>query len=72
MVRALLVPLAATITGGIVFNAATIAMPKLIEERIAALADAPMLIGLAAACIYACGAASQWPEELTGGLAAAE
>lgn len=60
MIRAFLVLLAVTVTGGIVFNAATIAMPKLIEERIAALADAPLLIGLFAAGIYAFGALSQW------------
>jgi MFS family permease len=59
LIRAFLGLLVATITGGIVFNAATITVPKLLAERIGALDDAPILIGLLAAMVYAFGAMSQ-------------
>jgi MFS family permease len=59
LIRAFLVLLTATVTGGLVFNAATIAVPKLLAERIGALDNAPVLIGLLAAVIYAFGAMSQ-------------
>ena len=59
LIRAFAVLFAVTVTGGIVFNAATIAVPKLLAERVATLNDAPILIGLLAAIIYAFGAMSQ-------------
>jgi MFS family permease len=59
LIRAFVVLLAVTVTGGIVFNAATIAVPKLLAERIGALENAPILIGMLAAVIYAFGAMSQ-------------
>ena len=59
LIRAFLVLLVATVTGGVVFNAAIIAVPKLLSERIAALDNAPVLIGLLAAFVYAFGAMSQ-------------
>jgi len=59
LIRAFLVLAVATVTGGVAFNAAIVALPKLLSERIAALDNAPMLIGLLAAFIYAFGAMSQ-------------
>jgi len=59
LVRAFAVLLAVTMTGGIVFNAATIAVPKLLAERIGALENAPILIGMLAALVYSFGALSQ-------------
>ncbi len=59
LVRAFIVLIAVTIVGGIVFNAATIAVPKLLAERLPSIENLPLAIGLLAAAVFATGAMSQ-------------
>ena len=47
------------VTGGVVFNAVGISLPKLFEERIDVLAATPGWVGAAAAVVYLAGAVAQ-------------
>lgn len=59
MIRAFAVLMVATAVGGLVFNAATVSLPKLLQERAGFLGTTPMLIGLMASLIYMFGAVAQ-------------
>jgi MFS family permease len=49
----------ATICSGVIFNATTIVMPKLFDERLSALVDTPLGVGTLVAGIYAVAAMAQ-------------
>lgn len=49
----------ATSTGGIIFNATTVSMPKLFDERLAALTDTTLGIGLLVCIVYLIAAMAQ-------------
>jgi len=62
--RALVVRVFAVLTivvlvGGLIFQGATIALPKLFDERLGRLADSAATVGALAAAIYAVGAMAQ-------------
>ena len=62
--RALVVRVFAVLTivilvGGLIFQGATIALPKLFDERVGRLADSAAMIGALAAAIYTVGALAQ-------------
>ncbi|MGQ0677158.1 MAG: MFS transporter [Rhodospirillales bacterium] len=62
--RALVVRVFAVLTivilvGGLIFQGATIALPKLVDERVGRLADSAATVGALAAAIYAVGALAQ-------------
>ena len=59
VVRAFLVLAVVTVAGGVVFNAVTVSLPKLFDERLAALAGSSFGIGALVAAVYAVGAVSQ-------------
>ena len=59
MLRVFAVLAIVSITGGVVFNAMSVAVPKLLTERVAGLGDYPAWAGLLAAGIFAAGAMSQ-------------
>lgn len=59
LVRAFAVLAVSTVAGSLVFNAATIALPKLFEERLAALAGTPLGVGALLSAVYVVGATSQ-------------
>jgi MFS family permease len=59
IVRAFAVLILATLCGGIVFNATTLALPKLIAERLPQLAGSTFAVGLLVCAIYVVGALSQ-------------
>jgi MFS family permease len=59
LLRAFIVLIVVTVVGGIVFNATTIAVPKLLAERLPAVENLPLAIGLLAAAVFATGAMSQ-------------
>lgn len=59
-IRAFLVLTAIAVTNGLMFNAVTILLPKLFEERLAASAAALALIGLLAFAVSICGAVTQY------------
>ncbi len=48
-----------TVAGGVVFNAATLALPKLFDERLSGLTQTPLGIGLLVSAVYVFGATSQ-------------
>lgn len=48
-----------TVAGSLVFNATTVAMPKVFDERLTALAHTPLGVGVLAAIIFTLGAVSQ-------------
>jgi MFS family permease len=59
MVRVFAVIVVATTLGGLIFNATTVAMPKLIDERVASFAAGTSDVGLLVAAIFAVAAFSQ-------------
>ncbi|MDW8469124.1 MAG: MFS transporter [Burkholderiales bacterium] len=59
MARILAVLLVATACGGIIFNSTTIAMPKVFDERLRALADTSLGVGALVAFVYTVAAFAQ-------------
>ncbi len=59
MVRLFAVLMASTAIGGLIFNAAVISMPKLVQERLPDLADSAAGIGGVVSAIYALAAVAQ-------------
>jgi MFS family permease len=59
MARILAVLLVATACGGVIFNSTTIAMPKVFDERLHALADTSFGIGALVAFVYTLAAFAQ-------------
>ena len=59
MVRLFVVLMASTAIGSLIFNAAVIAMPKIIQERLPELADSAAGIGGVVSAIYALAAVAQ-------------
>lgn len=57
--RVFAVLMVATVCGGIIFNATTIAMPKVFDERLAALTDTTLGIGVLVALVYLLAAFAQ-------------
>ena len=60
IVRVFAVLLVATACGGVIFNATTIAMPKVFEERLSALAQSTFGIGALVCAVYVIAAFSQY------------
>ncbi len=59
VVRAFLVLALVTLAGGVVFNSTTVALPKLIDERLPQLGGSTFDVGLLVCAIYVVGAMSQ-------------
>jgi MFS family permease len=59
VVRAFLVLALVTLAGGVVFNATTVALPKLIDERLPQLGGSTFGVGLLVCAVYIVGAMSQ-------------
>ncbi|MBV9829429.1 MAG: MFS transporter [Alphaproteobacteria bacterium] len=59
VIRAFLVLVLATLAGGMVFNATTVAFPKLIDERLPQLAGSTFRVGMLVCGVYVIGAFSQ-------------
>jgi MFS family permease len=59
LVRAFVVLAIVTLSGGVVFNAATVALPKMIEERVPQLAGSTLEVGILVCVVYLVGAISQ-------------
>jgi MFS family permease len=59
VIRAFAVLAACSIFGSIVFNTATISIPKILDERLVSFGSTPFGIGVIAACVYVFGAMSQ-------------
>lgn len=59
IVRAFVVLALVTLSGGVVFNAATVALPKLIDERLPQLAGSTLGVGLLVCAVYTVGAMAQ-------------
>jgi MFS family permease len=59
MQRVFLVLLVVSIAGSLIFNGVNLALPKVVEDRVAALAQSPALIGVVVFAIYALGSLSQ-------------
>jgi MFS family permease len=59
LVHVFIVTAIATICGGIIFNATTIAMPKVFDERLAGLVSTTLGIGVLVALVYAFAALAQ-------------
>lgn len=59
-IRAFIVLTAIAVTNGLMFNAITILLPKLLEERLSGSADALAFIGVIAFAVSICGAATQF------------
>jgi MFS family permease len=59
-IKAFIVLTAIAVTNGLMFNAITILLPKLLEERLAGSADALAFIGLIAFAVSICGAVTQF------------
>ncbi len=59
MYRIILVLLVATSCGGLIFNATTISMPKVFDERLTALTSTSLGIGLLVSMVYTIAAFSQ-------------
>ncbi|KZD23638.1 MFS transporter [Tardiphaga robiniae] len=60
MWRVILALLVTVVAISTVFNAITVALPKLFAERLSELTDSPALLGIIAACVYVFGAATQY------------
>ncbi len=60
MLRVFVILLTVSFSLGLTFNAVTVGLPKLIEERVTDLASQPALVGAIGFLIYACGALSQY------------
>lgn len=59
-IKAFIVLTAIAVTNGLMFNAITILLPKLLEERLSGSADALAFIGLIAFAVSICGAVTQY------------
>ncbi len=59
VVRAFLVLALVTLAGGVVFNATTVALPKLIDERLPQLGGSTFGVGVLVCIVYVVGAMSQ-------------
>jgi len=59
LVRVFTVLVVATVCGGIIFNSAVISMPKLFQERLAALTDSNLGIGTLVCIVYLIAAVAQ-------------
>jgi MFS family permease len=59
LVRAFAVLAVVTVSGGLVFNAMTVALPKLIDERVPQLGGSTFGIGILVCAVYLVGAMSQ-------------
>ena len=59
VVRAFLVLALVTLAGGVVFNATTVALPKLIDERLPQLGGSTFGVGVLVCAVYTVGAMSQ-------------
>lgn len=59
LVRAFAVMMIATVCGGFIFNATTVAMPKVFDERLKALTETTLGIGVIVAVVYAFAAMAQ-------------
>jgi MFS family permease len=59
LLRAFAVLILVTLAGGVVFNATTVAMPKLFDERLAGLAGSAFGVGALVFCVYVTGAVAQ-------------
>lgn len=59
MIRAFAVLAVVTVAGGVVFNAATVALPKLLDERLPSFVDQPFGVGAIASLVYLAGALAQ-------------
>lgn len=59
MVRAFIVMAIVMTAGSMIFNATTVALPKLFDERITLFAETPMGIGMIVSGVYLCGAVAQ-------------
>ncbi|KAA0076912.1 MFS transporter [Tardiphaga sp. P9-11] len=60
MWRVILALLVTVVAISTVFNAITVALPKLFAERLSDMTDSPALLGVIAACVYVFGAATQY------------
>ena len=59
LVRVFTILIVATIGGGVIFNATTIAMPKIFDERLTALTQTTLGIGVLVSLVYAFAAMAQ-------------
>jgi MFS family permease len=59
IVRAFVVLALVTLSGGVVFNATTVALPKMIDERLPQLAGSTLGVGLLVCMVYVVGAMAQ-------------
>jgi MFS family permease len=59
IVRAFAVLVLATLAGGVVFNAMTVALPKMVDERLPQLAGSTFGVGLLVCVVYIFGATAQ-------------
>jgi MFS family permease len=59
LVRAFAVLALVTLSGGVVFNAATVALPKMVDERLPQLAGSTLGVGMLVCGVYIVGAMSQ-------------
>lgn len=60
MMRVFVILLFVAFSLGITFNAVTVALPKLIQERITMFGSAPAVVGSIGFMVYLCGAISQY------------
>jgi MFS family permease len=59
LARIFVIVAVATSTGGVIFNATTVSMPKLFDERLSALTDTTLGIGLLVCIVYLIAAMAQ-------------
>ncbi|MBV8120504.1 MAG: MFS transporter [Alphaproteobacteria bacterium] len=59
VVRAFLILMLVTLAGGVVFNAATVALPKMVAERLPQLSGSTLGVGLLVCAVYIVGAMAQ-------------
>lgn len=59
MIRAFVVMAIVMTAGSMIFNATTVALPKLFDERISLFAETPMGVGVVVSGVYLCGAVAQ-------------
>jgi MFS family permease len=59
MVRAFIVMAIVMTAGSMIFNATTVALPKLFDERVSLFAETPMGVGVIVCGVYLCGAVAQ-------------
>lgn len=60
MLRVFVILLVVAFALGVTFNAVTVALPKLIEERIGMFGSAPAVVGTIGFLVYLCGAVAQY------------